>query len=443
MRFDLLVRGGTVVSSLETARCDIGVRDGKIAAVGDLTGAEAAEVVDANGLHVLPGLIDSQVHFREPGLEHKEDLESGTRCALYGGVTTVFEMPNTEPPTITAELLADKLRRAEGRTWANADFFIGAAKENIPVLGELERLPGTPGVKIFMGSSTGSLLVDRDEDLLAVLAAIKGPCAIHAEDEDRLRARKPGLEAAPHPRRHPWARDVESASLATQRLFSHCEATGCRVHLLHVSTAAELPMIAEAKRRRLPVTAEVTPQHLTLTDDDYETLGTFLQMNPPVRDEGTRQALWHAVRTGIFDVFGSDHAPHTREEKALPYPKSPSGMPGVQTMLPLLLDHAAAGRLTVRDIVRMLAETPARLFRLPTKGRIVPDFDADLALVDLDAETVVEAGWLQSKCGWSPFEGRKLRGKVVHTVVSGVWSLRDGVHHGKPAGRMPLFADRK
>jgi len=442
MNLDLLIRGGTVINSELSVDADLGVRGGRIVAIGDLKGLSAAETLDASGLHILPGLIDTQVHFREPGLEHKEDLESGTRAALYGGVTTVLEMPNTDPLTTSADALADKLRRAAGRAWVNYGFFVGAAQDNLDQLGHLERLPGTPGIKIFMGSSTGALLVDRDDDLRQVLRSVQGPCPIHAEDEPRLVERRRRLGDQPHVSQHPWARDAEAARLATQRILAISAETGTPVHILHVSTAAELPLIAEAKRRGLGVTAEVTPQHLSLNDEAYETLGTRLQMNPPVRDEATRQALWHAVTTGLFDVFGSDHAPHTVAEKERSYPQSPSGMPGVQTMLPVLLDHVAAGRLPLGLVVRMLAENPARLYRMPGKGRIALGCDADLTLVDLNARFTVSTAWLQSKCGWSPFEGQTLTGRPVHTFVGGVWSLRDGQHFGPAGGQVVQFLPR-
>jgi dihydroorotase len=440
MRYDLLIWGGTLVTPERIEETDLGIVDGRIAAIGDLRQAEAGERVDARGLHTLPGVIDSQVHFREPGMEHKEDLESGTRAAVAGGVTTVLEMPNTNPATTTRESLEDKLRRAAGRAWCDHGFFVGAAAENVDQLAELETLPGTPGLKIFMGSSTGTLLVDYDAALRQVLLSGRKRCAIHAEDEFRLRERKALVSDTPHPREHPHLRDVECARLATERILALSAETGRPVHVLHISTAEELPMLAEAKRKGLGTTCEVTPQHLTLVAPEcYERLGSLAQMNPPIRDEATRQALWAAVREGLFDVMGSDHAPHTLEEKAQPYPKSPSGMPGVQTLLPVMLDHVAQGRLPLTDLVRLTSWAPAALFTIQGKGRIEVGFDADLALVDLGRRWTVERSWLQTKCGWSPFEGMELQGWVEATLVRGAFACRAGAPHGSPAGRPAVF----
>jgi dihydroorotase len=414
---------------------DLAILDGKIAAIGDLSAASAAEVIDAQGLALLSGIIDSQVHFREPGMEHKEDLESGTRSAILGGTTTILEMPNTNPTTTTEGALMDKLRRAEGRAWCHYGFFIGAATDNLNDLGALENLPGVPGVKIFVGSSTGSLLVDVEEDLRRVLKNGKKPCPIHAEDESRNRERKSLISDKPHPREHPFLRDQESARIATERMIRLCEETGRRVHILHISTAIEPPMIADAQRRGVPVTAEVTPQHLYFAAPDcYERLGTMAQMNPPLRSEEHRQGLWRALEAGVFSIFGSDHAPHTLQEKAQPYPASPSGMPGVQTMLPVLLTFVAQGKLPLGKVPLMASENPAKLYALKGKGRLEVGFDADLTLVDLDASYVFERSMVASKCGWSPYEGERLTGKVEHVILDGRVVVRSGQLVGAPAG---------
>lgn len=439
MTCDLLIRGGMVVSSQGIHRADVAIVGGKIASVGDLRGASARETIDARNLHVLPGGIDTQVHFREPGMEHKEDLESGTRAALFGGVTTVFEMPNTQPATTSLAALQDKVARAAGRTWCHTSFFVGATTDNAEELAALEFAPGTPGIKVFVGSSTGTLLVERDEDIERVLRHGKRRCPIHAEDEARLRERKSLLGESPHAREHPNVRDAEAARLATSRVLGLSEKAGRPVHILHVSTLDELPLLAEAKERGLGTTCEVTPQHLTFSSEDYERLGTRLQMNPPVRAKEHREALWRALQDGLFDVFGSDHAPHTSEEKALPYPSSPSGMPGVQTILPVLLGFVAQGRLSLQAVVRMLCENPALIYGVRDKGFVASGYDADLVLLDPDQSFVVEQGWLQSKCGWSPYEGSTLRGKPVHVLVGGRWSLREGALQGSPAGRSVEF----
>lgn len=436
------IRNADVASSGGVARADVLIRDGRIARVGRVTESEAgdAERLDATGLTVLPGLIDTQVHFREPGMEHKEDIASGSLAAVCGGVTTFFEMPNTVPTTTTADALADKLRRSEGRSWAHYAYFVGATTDNAPTLADCERLAGTPGIKIFMGSSTGTLLVPDDATLEAVLRNGTRPCPIHAEDHDRLEARKALLDPAKGPEQHPFLRDEECARLATARILALSERTGRPVHVLHVSTQEELPLLREAKARGVRVTCEITPQHLTLAAPEaYERLGSLAQMNPPVRGEEHREALWSAVREGLFDVFGSDHAPHTLEEKAKAYPGSPSGMPGVQTMLPVLLTHVAAGRLGLGDLVRMACENTARLYGIANKGFVADGYDADLCLVDLRAKWTFARADVRSKCGWSPFEGMAMTGRPVHTFVGAVWSVREGEPIGRPAGQMTRF----
>ncbi|HRI45384.1 MAG TPA: dihydroorotase [Fimbriimonadaceae bacterium] len=439
-RFDLVIRGGEVVTGEGMVKTDVGIGSGQIIELGDLSGRAAAEELDARGLHVLPGLIDTQVHFREPGLEHKEDIESGTRSALMGGVTTVFEMPNTIPPTTTAESLQDKLHRAAGRAWTNYAFFVGAALDNVDLLAALENLNGTPGIKIFMGSSTGVLLVPDDDHLRAVLRHGARPCPIHAEDEFRLRQTREHFGQPSGPMDHPRLRDAEAARLATERILRLCEETGRSVHILHVSTTDEPPMIAHAKRRGLRVTAEVTPQHLYFQSPDcYEELGTLAQMNPPIRSAEHREALRRALREGVFDMIGSDHAPHTLEEKAKPYPASPSGMPGTQTLLPVMLDFVDRGLLDLPTLVRLTSENPARIYGIRAKGRIAPGFDADLTLVDAKAKWTIEPSWVESKCGWSPFTGKSVVGRPIHVVLAGRVAVRDGAREGSPAGRMVEF----
>lgn len=441
--FDLLVTGGTVVSSAGRRQADVGIRNGLIVEVGELAGRPAEEVLDATGLMVLPGAIDTQVHFREPGMEHKETIESGSRAAVAGGVTTFFEMPNTKPTTTTAELLADKVVRGKATSWCDFGFFVGATADNASVLGELERLPGAPGIKTFVGSSTGDLLVDDEGTLREVMRHGVRPMPIHSEDEGRLRSRKGLISAEPHAREHPFLRDAEAARLSTEKVIRLCRETGRRCHILHISTLEELPMIAAAKAEGLPVTCEVTPNHLTFSAEDYEVLGTKLQMNPPVRSAEHRAALWEALTAGLFDVIGSDHAPHTEEEKAKPYPESPSGMPGVQTLLPVMLDFVNQGRISLEEVVRLTAENPAALYGIVGKGRIETGFDADLVLVDLGRSFEVERGWLQSKCGWSPLEGRRLTGFPMHTLVRGKVVVRDGVLVGAPGWGRPVRFDWK
>ena len=414
MTYDLVLTNGTVWTAGGPIRTDVGVRNGKIAGIG--VAGDAGETIDCTGLDVLPGVIDSQVHFREPGLEAKEDLESGSRAAVLGGVTAVFEMPNTKPNTDSAEAIADKLARARDRMWCDHAFYVGATTANAERLAELEQLPGTAGVKIFMGSSTGDLLVAEDEHLARVLRSGRRRVAIHAEDEARMIARQ-GERVEGAPSSHPVWRDDESALLATRRILRIARETGRRIHILHITTPAELALIAQNKDI---ATCEVTPQHLTLAGEDaYLRLGTYAQMNPPIRSGAHRDGLWDFLRQGVPDVLGSDHAPHTREEKARTYPASPRGMPGVQPLLPLMLHHVAEGRLTLQHLIELTSAGPQRVFGLRSKGRIALGYDADFSVVDLKARWTVEESWLASRCGWSPFTGMALTGKPVGTIVRG------------------------
>ena len=435
--FDLVVTGGTCVGPEGQERVDVGVRGGRIVALRDLRASKTAQRIEAGGLHVLPGVIDTQVHFREPGLTHKEDLATGSAAAILGGVTSVFEMPNTRPPTTTAAALGDKLERARGRMHCDHAFYVGATPDNTAELGALESLPGCAGVKVFMGSSTGELLVPDDEGVRAVLSSTKRRVAFHAEDEPRLRERKP-LAASGRPETHPLWRDAETARRATARLLALARSLGRRIHVLHVTTAEEMVLLVS---HRDLATVEVTPQHLTLVAPEcYERLGTRAQMNPPIRDSRHREALWAAVRSGLVDVVGSDHAPHTLEEKAREYPDTPSGMTGVQTLLPLLLDHAHQGRLALERVVDLTSAGPARVFGLPGKGRIAEGADADLVLVDLRREETITNASVRSRCGWTPFDGLRVTGWPVATVLRGQVVMRDGEILGPPAG-VPLRFD--
>lgn len=439
VQFDLVVRGGTLATAGGSVRADLGILKGRIAAVGSLGDFSAAESIDATHLTVLPGAIDTHTHLREPGLEQKEDLESGTRAAVLGGVTTVFDMPNTVPATITREALEDKVRRAAGRAWANHAFYLGATVENADSLSELEALPGCCGVKMFMGSSTGNLLVSEDSDVVRVLQSGSRRVAVHSEDETRLRQR---IAAFAHPTvdQHPLIRDAECARLATERLIRRCEETRRPVHILHVSTADEIPLIVAAKRRGLPLSAEVCPQHLFFAAPEaYHRLGTRAQQNPPLRDAHHRQALRAALAAGVFDSIGSDHAPHLLQEKDQPYPASPSGMPGVQTLVPVMLTLVDQGLLSLGQFVSAVGEGPARLFGIQGKGALAEGMDADLTLVDPAEERVLEQEWIASRCSWSPYVGERLRGWPVHTVVGGRVVVRDGALTGTPGGSLVKF----
>ncbi|HVP83870.1 MAG TPA: dihydroorotase [Rhizomicrobium sp.] len=420
--FDLLIKGGICVTPSGIAEADVGVRAGHIAAIGNLANAKAAEVYDAKGLHVLPGVIDSQVHFREPGNEHKEDLESGSRAAVLGGVTAVFEMPNTNPPTTSRLAMEDKLSRARNRMHCDYAFYVGATPQNVGALSELESMAGVCGVKAFLGSSTGTLLLSEEESIFAALKGGRRRMAVHSEDEARLKERKSFAKTG-DPRTHPVWRDAETARLSTERVLRLARAAGRKLHVLHVTTADELPLLADAKDF---ATAETTPQHLTLAAPEcYERLGTYAQMNPPIREAHHREALWKAVAEGVIDVIGSDHAPHTREEKDKTYPDTPSGMPGVQTLATLLLDHVNAGRLSLERFVDLTSAGAARIFGIAGKGRIAKGFDADFTIVDLKKKRKIENSWIASKCGWTPFDGMETTGWPVATIIRGKTVMRD------------------
>ena len=439
MNFDLIVRGGTLVNHAGEGPGDVGVRDRRIAAIGDLKTASAGEVFDAKGLHVLPGFIDTQVHFREPGNEHKEDLETGTRAAALGGVTAVFEMPNTAPPTTTPEALADKLKRAKGRAHVDHAFYAGASPENFELLGELERQPGCCGIKTFMGSSTGTLLVKDDEGLDQVLRHINRRAAFHAEDEARLNERK-ALAREGDWTSHPEVRDDQTALIAVKRLVAAARKHGKRVHVLHVSSAIEMEFLATAKD---VATVETLPQFLTFEAPDvYRRLKGFAQMNPPIRTAKDRAALWSlGIAQGVVDVLGTDHAPHTREEKAQPYPKSPSGMPGVQTLVPVMLTHVAEGRLTLARLVDLLAHGPNRVFGIAGKGRMALGYDADFTIVDLKAKRTIRNEDQATRAGWTPFDGFEAKGWPMATIIRGKVVMRDGAVVTPSAGAPMRFLE--
>ncbi|MBS7670576.1 dihydroorotase [Croceicoccus gelatinilyticus] len=426
-----VLSGGTVHTPSGPVEAEVAVAGGRIFGVGHYPGVRK---VDCTGLDILPGVIDSQVHFREPGLEQKEDLESGSRAAVLGGITAVFEMPNTNPNTDTEERIHDKLKRAHHRMWCDHAFYVGATAENAENLAELERIPGTAGVKIFMGASTGSLLVAEDENLARVLASGRRRVAIHAEDEERMNARK-GERVENDPSSHPVWRDDESAMLATRRILRLAREAKRPIHILHVTTPAELEVIAQ---HRDVATCEVTPQHLTLNAEDaYPRLGSHAQMNPPIRSKAHVDGLWHWLQQGVPDVIGSDHAPHTLEEKAKPYPNSPSGMPGVQTLLPLMLNHVLEGRMTLERLIDMTSAGVQRVFGLVGKGRIATGYDADFTIVDRKGSFTITDEWLASRCGWSPFTGMELKGRVVGTIIRGNVAMWDG-QLGESAQGEPL-----
>ncbi|MBB5771317.1 dihydroorotase [Brevundimonas vesicularis] len=437
--YDLIVRGGEVANHAGRGLADVGVIDGKIAFIGDLSQASAGEVFDATGLTVLPGVIDTQVHFREPGLEWKEDLETGSRAAALGGVVAVFEMPNTNPNTTDPDTMADKLARAKDRMWTDHAFYVGGTHENADYLGELERLPGCCGVKVFMGASTGDLLIADDEGVRKVLSNVRRRATFHSEDEYRLVERR-GLARTGDWTSHPEVRDAESAIRSTRRLVGLAKETGARIHVLHVTTREEMEYLRFHKD---VATVEITPQHLTLVGPEaYERLGSYAQMNPPIRSQEHVDALWlWGMQQGVADVLGSDHAPHTKEEKAKPYPASPSGMPGVQTLVPLMLTHVANGRLSLERFIDLTSAGAQRVFGTANKGRMAVSYDADLTIVDLKAKRTITHDQQATRCGWTPFDGVEATGWPMATIVRGQVVMQDGELIGSAHGRPVRFME--
>ncbi|BAZ66833.1 dihydroorotase, multifunctional complex type [Fischerella sp. NIES-4106] len=417
---------------------DVLTRDRLIVEIAPEISTEQTAIteIDAEGLTLLPGVIDPQVHFREPGLEHKEDLFTATCACAKGGVTSFLEMPNTRPLTTTQQALDDKLQRAQNKCLVNYGFFIGATAENLP---DLLLANPTPGIKIFMGSMHGQLLVDEQEILEAIFAKGKRLIAVHAEDQARINQRRQEFAGIHDVAVHSQIQDNQAALLATQQVLKLSQKYQRRLHILHMSTAEE----AELLRQQKPswVTAEVTPQHLLLNTSVYEKIGTLAQMNPPLRSPHDNEVLWQALHDGIIDFIATDHAPHTLEEKAQPYPNSPSGMPGVETSLPLMLTATDQGRCTLAQVVNWMSTAVAKAYNIPNKGAIAPGYDADLVLVDLQNYRPVLRQELLSKCGWSPFEGWNLTGWPAYTIVGGEIVYEKGKLHTQVRGQALKFGE--
>lgn len=438
-QYDIVLKNGTAILPEGTHQTDIAVKDGKIAAIGDL-GDHAAEIVNCKGLHILPGVIDTQVHFREPGATHKEDLQHGMKAAVMGGVTGIFEMPNTAPLTVTPEALQDKLDRASKGAWCDYAFYFGGTAQNAENLVEWENLPGVCGIKIFMGSSTGDLLSATDEEVLAVLSNGKRIVAAHAEDEMMMiKNKKSILGDSTDVAMHNIWRSKESCLSATRRLVNVARKAGRRVHVLHITSAEEMEFLAQNKDI---ASVEVLPNHLTLhAPDCYKKLGTHAQQNPPIREKEHQDALWRAIEDGTVDIIGSDHAAHTLEEKAGTYPDTPSGTPGVQTMVPIMLDHVNNGKLTLERLVDLMCEGPHRIHQIAAKGRITKGYDGDFTIVDMNREEIITNTQQKSKCGWTPYDGRKVKGWVSMTIIRGNIVMCDDELQGSPVGRPIAFRE--
>ena len=438
MHYDLLIRGGTCVTPWGSDTMDVGVRDGRIAALRVPAGATAEAVIDAAGLHVLPGLIDSHVHLRDPGDPAVETIETGTRAAILGGIATLFDMPNTVPPVADAGRVAWKRDYVAGRSWCDIGLYVAGTKTNIDALAALEREAGVCAVKVFAGSSTAALMIEDDAHLERAMRAGHRRMAFHSEDEYRLQARKPLFSRGQPYRTHMEWRDPECAFLGTRRLMALARRTGRATHILHVSTAEELAYLRDF---RDVATVEVLVNHLTqVAPECYDTRGGSGVINPPIRDARHRAAAWAALRDGTVDTVGSDHAPHARAAKAQPWPDCPAGLTGVQTLVPVMLDHVAAGRLSLARLVDLMAAGPARVYGLLGKGRIAAGYDADFTLVDLKAHRRIEESWIASPCGWTPFAGLEVTGWPVATIVRGTPVMRDDAVLGEPVGRLARFA---
>ena len=433
---DLIIKNGTCFIDGNLQKKDIGIKQAKITNISDDISDDTKEIFDAKSLIVLPGCIDTQVHFREPGSTDTEDLNSGSKAAIVGGITSVFEMPNTNPPTANKEEFQKKLDLAKNRMFCNYAFYFGATPTNQLELTKLKDLEGCCGVKLFAGSSTGNLLVHKEEDIEKVFEHTSKIVSVHSEDEDILNQRKK-LRESGNVLTHPVWRNEESAISSTRKIVKIAKRLNKKAHILHVTTKEEVDFLSQHKGN---ITFEITPQHLTMYSPDcYEKLGTYAQMNPPIRDKSHYDRLWYAVRNNYNDIIGSDHAPHLKVNKDKEYPNSPSGMPGVQTLLPVMLNHINEGKLKLEQLVKFLCENPAKIFGIKNKGFIKKDFNADFTIVDLNKVSEIKNENIQSKCGWSPFNGYKFKGLPVAAIVNGEIKMKNGKILGEPEGQPIVF----
>ena len=432
---DLIIKNGFCYIDNDLKDKDIAIKDNKIVEIGKIT-SDAREVVDASGLTVLPGCIDTQVHFREPGSTDTEDLHSGSRAAIAGGITSVFEMPNTNPPTSNKIEFRKKLDLAKNRMYCNYAFYFGATPDNESELADLKDLEGCCGIKLFVGSSTGNLLVQHEDDIEKVFKSSSKVVSVHSEDEEILNMRKKLIkEGDVHS--HPLWRNEECAISSTRRIVRIAERYKKKAHILHVTTKQEIDFLSQHKGN---ITFEVTPQHLTIfAPDCYDKLGTYAQMNPPIRDKSHYDRLWYGVRNNFPDIIGSDHAPHLKANKKKTYPNSPSGMPGVQTLVPVMLNHVNDEKLTIQQFVNFVCENPVKIFGIKNKGFIKKDFDADLTIVDMNKKIKIKNENIESKCKWSPFNGMEFQGTPVATIINGQIKMKNGKILGNPEGKTLLF----
>ena len=421
-KFSLIIKNGSCYIDGKLTKTDIGLSSNKIQKIGKIE-LNSSKVYDATDKVVLPGIIDTQVHFREPGSTDAEDLESGSRAAVLGGITSLFEMPNTNPPTANLIEFEKKLKAAKNRMHSNYAFYFGATPDNTDQLADLKNVEGCCGVKLFAGSSTGNLLVDKEADIEKVISSSNRIVSIHSEDEDIIKLRKKFIKKG-DVHSHPEWRNVECAMSSTRRVVKIAERYNKKIHVLHVTTKDEVDFLAMHKKN---VTFETTPQHLTLyAPDCYDKLGTYAQMNPPLRTKEHYDRLWVAIKNNIVDVLGSDHAPHLKVNKDKVYPETPSGMPGVQTIFPVMLDHVNNGKISLEQLINLMCENPCRIFGIKNKGYIKEGFDADLTIADMNKEVVIKDEMIASKCGWTPFNNYKVKGFPVGTIVNGNLVMSDG-----------------
>ena len=420
--YSLIIKNGSCYINGKLEQTDLALEGSKIKKIGKIE-EKSTKVFDASSKIVLPGIIDTQVHFREPGSTDREDLESGSRAAVLGGVTSVFEMPNTNPPTSNLVEFDKKLDLAKNRMHCNYAFYFGATPENVDQLAKLKGLKGCCGVKLFAGSSTGKLLVDKEEDIEKVISQSDRIVSIHSEDEEILNLRKKFIkEDDVHS--HPEWRNNECAISSTRRVVKIAERYNKQIHVLHVTTKDEVDFLAMHKKN---VTFEITPQHLTLyAPSCYDKLGTYAQMNPPIRKKEHYDRLWVAIKNSVVDILGSDHAPHSKVDKNKKYPESPSGMPGVQTILPIMLNHINNEKLSLEQLIKLMCENPCRIFGIQNKGYIKEGFDADLTIVDMNKEQIIKNEMMASKCGWTPFNNMAIKGFPVATIINGKIVMYEG-----------------
>ena len=436
MKSSLTIRNADVVLPGKIQKTNVSVINGVIIAIGSKI-SEVGEVIDAEGLFLIPGIIDPQVHFREPGADHKEDLHSGSCAAAAGGVTSFLDMPNNNPPVTTIKRMAEKKQLAAEKSVVNYGFFIGATPDNLE---ELNAVENVCGIKIFMGASTGDLLVDDPDILESIFANGKKLIAVHAEDESILQENRRLMKGINDVRVHSRIRD-ESAALSATKLAVRLSLKYLRrLHILHLTTEEECDFLRTLPREH-HISTEVCPQHLVLTSPEcYEHLGTKAQMNPPIRSKRHTVALWQALKDGIIDCIATDHAPHTLAEKKQPYGRSPSGMPGVETSLALMLDRVNRDLCTLPEVVYWMSESPARLYKMHGKGRIEVGQDADLALIDMSFKKKVTNGKLHTRVNWSPFDGVELQGWPVRTIVNGQTVFLNGEVNKSVRGKEICFA---